>query len=357
MLARPVVAGFSLAGNERAARPVAVVVRASLAALALVAGAASCASAVAAGHPSPVRTPAGTAAAVVTPAPRSSSPAAARARVAAAPVGYRVAADESYPAVKRAAVRAALALTNYGPSASRADVAAAVTADPARRSALAAGIPDLYHRGSTSVGRVVYPQMGGFAGDRASVMVVVRQTVTRHGRSAVTQTRTLDVRLVRHNGAWRFDALASDGGAPVARPGALSADAAAVVDNPRILLPDTARWDIYRGAISPVLLRLMAQIAERTPYAVTVLETGHPFDVFGTSHMSMHSAGRAVDINLLAGSHVVDQHRAGSPAYHLVTWLLAQPQVGQVGAPWDLDGASARSFTNGVHLDHVHISV
>jgi len=39
-------------------------------------------------------------------------------------------------------------------------------------------------------------------------------------------------------------------------------------------------------------------------------------------------------------------------------WMLDHPDVRQVGGPWDLDGkSSSRSFTNTVHLDHVHLAV
>lgn len=197
-------------------------------------------------------------------------------------------------------------------------------------------------------GRVVYPQMGGITADAASVMVVTDV----HGN-----VRTIDVRLSRVAGVWKFDRIASMGGSPLARPARLSREAIAVLTDPRISLPDSAKWDIYRGAISSTLLTLMEEIAKRTPYAVTVLDTGHPFDVFGTSHQSMHTMGRAVDINALNGRHIVDMRSIGSPAYSLVQWLMAQLQVGQVGSPWDLDGGSPRGFTNSVHLDHIHISV
>ena len=273
------------------------------------------------------------------------------------PVGYHVAANESYPATKQAAARVVLALTNYSATTTLAEIARTVTTNRTEQRALEHAAAPLFHRGATSTGTIVYPQMGGMTSDQASVMVVVRQSLRTATGARHVETRTLDVRLAKVGSAWRFVELASAGGHPVPRPATLSAAARAVLDNPRIFLPDTARWDIYRGAISSTLLELMARIAARAPYAVTVLETGHPYDVFGTSHMSMHSAGRAVDINLYDGRHVVDQRSTGSPAYHLVTWLMSQPQVGQVGSPWDMDGGAGRSFTNGVHLDHIHISV
>ena len=322
--------------------------RRALLALALGAGSAACG--VAAAH----ATHRGNSGArLVSPAPSSAQ--GSPQLVAVRSSGY-VVRGESFPVLKRLAVEVALRLTSYDASASPSRIAAAVTSDPARRRALVSALAPLFHHGAVSTGSVVYPQMGGATSDRASVMVVVRQSYVVSGRH-VTQTRILDVRLFRSASGWHFDALASAGGTPVARPATLTAAERSVVDNPRILLPDTARWDIYRGRISPVLLQLMARIAQRTPIAVTVLETGHPYDVFGTGHASLHSSGRAVDINALGNVHVVSSRTAGSPAYRLVEWLLAQPQVSQVGSPWDLDGSSNRSFTNAVHLDHIHVSV
>jgi hypothetical protein len=322
-------------------------------AVALGAGATACGAAVAhASHRNSSAAHGPQALSSSTPLP--SAQAVAASRTAAPP---RLDAAESFPAVKKLAMNTAVSLTTYSPSSSAQSVAARVAGSPAARRALATSLAPLFHSGATSTGTVVYPQMGGATSDRASVMVVVRQTFQRAGHAAVTQTRILDIRLARGASGWRFDALASAGGTPVARPSTLSAAARHVVDNPRIFLPDTARWDIYRGAISPVLLELMAKVASRTPIAVTVLETGHPYDVFGTSHASLHSSGRAVDINMVNGVHIVRQHAVGSPAYELVRWLLAQPQVSQVGSPWDLDGGSGRSFTNAVHLDHIHVSV
>lgn len=273
-----------------------------------------------------------------------------------APGAWVADGPEPYPQLKELAARVAVSLTTYDPAATPASVADTVTSDPGRRAALTGALGPLVHHGDSSSGAVVYPQMGGITADAASVMVVVRQTVSGAQGSSV-ETRTLDVWLVRSSSGWQFDQLNSAGGTPVPEPAGLSAVARAVLADPRISLPDTARWDIYRGAVSPVLLQLMLDTAQVTPYAVTVLETGHPYDVFGTGTESLHSAGRAVDIHALAGVPVVDQHAVGSPAYALARWLLGHSQVTQVGSPWALEGSSSRSFTNSVHLDHIHVSV
>jgi hypothetical protein len=279
--------------------------------------------------------------------------------VSAAPARYVVAADEAHPDAKRAAVAVAERLTTYAASETPADVVASLAADPAQRAALQTAAGPLWHAGSWSRGTVVYPQMGGFTPDRASVMVVTRQQVGRGSTVTGTETRTLDVWVKRMpSGTWVLDHLDSPGGTPVARPATLSPEALAVLDDSRISLPDTARWDIYRGLVSPRLLMAMHELATRTSYSVTVLDTGHPHNVFGSDHQSMHTKGLAFDVNAVDGRHVVDERAAGSTAWQLTRWLLAQRSVGQVGSPWDLDGpASRRSFTDSVHWDHLHVSV
>jgi hypothetical protein len=198
--------------------------------------------------------------------------------------------------------------------------------------------------------------MGGLAGGRASVMVVVRREAGGGSSPEVVETRTLDIRLIRTGGAWVFDDLASAGGTAAERPAGLSADARAVLDDPRIELPDSARWDIYRGSIAPSLLRLMAAMAERGPYGVVVLRTGHPRHVFGTTRLSQHTVGQAVDLYRVDRSLVVERAVSGAP-HSLARWLCRRDDLGQLGSPWGLADADGRTFSDTVHQDHLHIAV
>lgn len=257
---------------------------------------------------------------------------------------------------KTVAARVAEALTNYRLGAA-ADVPAAVTDDPARRDAVRGTAAPLLDDDRWSHGRVLYAQLGGRSSDRTSVMVVVEQRIGGGGDATTTTTRTLDVRLVRRDGAWAFDLLASSGGEPVPRPDDLPAEAVAVLDDDRISLPDSARWDIHAGEVDLRLLRVMTEIAERTPYGVVTLARGHPVHVFGTDRLSDHTRGRAVDIAVVADVPVVDDRHEASLTYELVDWLRSHPLVRQVGSPWALDGYGGRSFTDVVHQDHLHVAV
>lgn len=273
------------------------------------------------------------------------------------PQRWRPVPEEVYRNAKRlsAAVVQGLATYPYGSSARGVAGATAARFD-ANRKRLVAAANELVRSDVASAGTVVYPQLGGLTPTSASVMVVVEQELLGDGGQRWEETRTVDVRLALKGGEWVVDGVSSGGGVPVARPKELSRAAAAVVDHPSIVLADSARWDIYRGDVAPELLALMAQIADRYKVGITTLSTGHPFNVFATDRQSNHTRGRAVDIYSVDGQPVVAQRDKGTPAHKLTRWLFKRG-VPELGSPWALDGYGGRSFTDDVHLDHLHVAV
>jgi len=265
---------------------------------------------------------------------------------------------------KRLAGRLAVALTTYTPNepalavAGRALAPAPTLVGPDGLAGLLGG---LLVPGAASRGRVVYPQLGGEtpARDACSVMVVTEQQLSGAGGDQAV-TRTLDVRLRRGpDGAWAFEALASNGGDPVARPADLPPAAAAVLDDPRIALPDSARWDIHAGRIAEPLLTTLSALAAVLPLGVTCLASGHPAQVFATPRTSNHTVGRAVDLwRVDTGPVALQRADLAGPAGRLLAAALALPTVGELGGPWDLDGPAKRSFTDRVvHHDHLHVGL
>lgn len=293
-------------------------------------------------------TPAPTSTPTVAPTPASPPP---------PPAAYRAGAHEVHPSAKTAAARIAQALTTYEVGTDTATLVAALVDDRGRAADLAAVVEPLVERDRWSRGHVVYPQLGGVGEDAISVMVVVDQRIGSGAEPERSVTRTLDVRLVRSGGAWVLDRVASVGGEEVPRPDDLPPVARQVLDDPRITLPASARWDIHRGVVATELLEVMRDLAERAPYAVVSLSSGHPFHVFGTERLSNHTRGRAVDIRRIDGTDVIDDRDAGSTTHDLVRWLYDLPQVSEIGSPWALDGYGGRSFSDVVHQDHVHIGV
>lgn len=276
------------------------------------------------------------------------------------PDRFEPAPNEVQADAKRLGAEVAYRVTNYDQGSSTVELAASVTADPARAGALAREAATVHHPGMWSRGTIEYAQLGGHREDRVSIMVVVHQELGTQGTAHAerAETRTMDVRLARgSSGAWEFEELASAGGRPVARPGNLSPLAASVVDDPRIDLPDTAIWDIYSGQTDPALHKVMLDIAERTPYSVIVLRTGHPHNVFGTDRVSNHTVGRAVDIHEIGSELVIDSHDTTSSIYALSEWLVSRLDIREFGSPWRFDDAAAHNFTDEVHHDHLHVGV
>jgi len=215
-----------------------------------------------------------------------------------------------------------------------------------------------------AVGEVVYPQLSGLlplgpGAQQAGVMVVVRQRLLTSGGSTSQVVRVCDVRLTVVQGEWRVSELVSAGGEPVDRPAGLDPAVAEVLDDPRIELPDTCRWDVHSGGVSADLLAVLAAAAAVAPVAVTVLRTGHPPNVFGTSRISNHTEGRAVDLWRVGGEPVVGTGATAGPARSVLTAAAADRRTRQTGSPVgsDLDGPGRRSFTDLVHHDHLHLAV
>ena len=217
---------------------------------------------------------------------------------------------------------------------------------------------------SVSTGEILYPQLSGLApmglGARsAGVMVVVRQRMLTDGGSTSSVTRVCDVRLEVQQGQWRVTDLVSVGGEPVDRPTGLAPQTEAVLDDPRIDLPDTCRWDIHAGIVAPNLLVVLSLAAAVAPLSVAVLRTGHPDNVFASSRISNHTQGRAVDVWRIDGQPVVSTGAATGATRRVLDAAFGEARTRQTGSPpgSDLDGAGRRSFTDLVHQDHLHLAV
>lgn len=268
---------------------------------------------------------------------------------------YVVPPTEVEPSAKQLAVDIAYELTTYEASDDHAEKLEAMGSRSGVEP-LAEASEHLTHAGSWSRGEVIYPQLGGLTKERASVMVVTRQTVGSGTGAESSVVRTLDIRLIAGEAGWEFDFLSSAGGTFDNLEDLTVAHA--VAGDPRIEMPDSVRLDILSGLVSPTLLNVMADLADQTSYGVIVLATGHPHNVFETDRQSHHTVGRAIDIYRIGDGLVIDERDPGSATHAITGWLYDHPDVHQLGSPWDIDGKeSSRSFTNEVHQDHIHLAV
>lgn len=197
--------------------------------------------------------------------------------------------------------------------------------------------------------QVVNAQWGGHLTDSASVMVPCRQWTTEGSGGT-----TVDVRLVRAQPRWNVTALHPSEPAPPAA--ALSDAAQRVLAEPRIQLPPAAVADVRGGGVHESVLASMLTLAGRYSYAVTVLRSGHPVDVFGTSRPSDHPPGRAFDVWRIDGHEVVDP---ATPHDLVDGFMRAAAASGSynVGGPRRLSGGTTPNqfFTDDAHHDHVHV--
>lgn len=277
------------------------------------------------------------------------------------PAPWEPTANEVQAEAKTLGTAAVYAITNYEAETTLNDLLATLPApDSELADAMLLEVQTVHHPGMWSRGTVEYAQLGGHLNGRISIIVVVRQEVGFEGSGHPDriETRTMEVRFARDgSGAWVLVTVASVGGTPVDRPADLSPLAAAVVDHELIDLPDTSVWDIYAGHVDPALLQAMLDLAGRTPYSVTVLRTGHSYNVFETNRVSRHSVGKAVDIYMVGANLTVDSHDLSSDLHRLSEWLVTLGDIKEFGSPWRFPDAVVHTFTNEVHHDHIHIGV
>ena len=267
---------------------------------------------------------------------------------------YEPGSDEEYPNGKRLAARIAQRALTYRPGQTALQVAAALPRASDGRGRLARALAPAVHDDSWSVARVVYPQLSGVTDTSFGAMVLVRQIMQSADGERRSVTRVVDVRLRRSGGAWSFDTIGSVGGRPVDGSRGPSAAARRVLGSANIVLPDSARWDILRGGVDDELLRALAGSAATRKLSVAVVRSGHPRNVWATSRPSAHSSGAAADIYAVDGRPVIAQRAPGTPAYELAAELYARGAY-QLGSPWVFGAGGARSFTDAVHQDHIHV--
>jgi len=220
--------------------------------------------------------------------------------------------------------------------------------DPRVKSVAVAAVLRMVAGRRTAV-EVVDAQYGGILTASASVLVVTRSWT--RGRDGVVRPggATYDVRLVR-NGSWRVTEVHPSHPGPPARW--LGAAARRVLRHHRIDLPPAARADVASGQVHDSVLEAMLTLARDVAVGVSVVRSGHPTHVFGTSRLSDHPQGRAFDTWRIDGHAVVD---ARTPRRVVVGYMEALAGLGSsnVGGPYLLGGAP-QWFSDATHHDHVH---
>ena len=267
---------------------------------------------------------------------------------------FEPAAIEGQASAKRVGARIAQTVLTYRRGSTPEEIAKSVTRSPGPVGDVAKALRPAFRHASRSWARVVYPQLSGLTVTTAGTMVVVKQTIEAADARRRQWTRVVDVRLRLSGGRWGLDRLATVGGRALSRPRLLPPAAESVLENPKIQLSDSARWDIYRGRVDMALLSALNDAAERHRLAISVFASGHPRNVWATGRESAHTQGLAADIYEVDGRLVAAQRDAGSAAFDLTGELLAGGAV-QIGSPWVFAPGGSRSFSDATHQDHIHV--
>ncbi|MFI9102342.1 hypothetical protein ACIGXA_17635 [Streptomyces fildesensis] len=294
-----------------------------------------------------------------TAAPTSSTATSARpSATLPAATPWQPGAGEIEPAAKRSAVTLIEALGSWraGQEGERraAARAAALGIPAALAGQLASQAGSLLGSGDEASLQVIDAQYGGLLTDTASVLVVCRQW-SRNGTGAVINGgTTVDVRLSRTGSGWSVTALHP----AVSEPAATSPTAStrAVLARSTIELPPASAADIRSGTVHESVLQAMLRLADTYRMSVSVVRSGHPLDVFGTSRPSDHPVGRAFDVWRIDGHPVVDP---ATPRALITAFMRAAAAAGSynVGGPVLLTGGATSNqfFSDDTHHDHVHI--
>jgi hypothetical protein len=127
-----------------------------------------------------------------------------------------------------------------------------------------------------------------------------------------------------------------------------------ILDNPNITLTELARQDVAADAIDGRVLQVLEILSQRFQISVSVLKSGHSPYVSGTTSLSNHYFGRAVDIYAVNGVNVSPLNVHARQLSLLLNQLPDQLRPSEVGSPF-YDIIYPGAFADSDHRDHIHI--
>ncbi|MEX2551530.1 MAG: hypothetical protein WD627_00815 [Actinomycetota bacterium] len=127
-----------------------------------------------------------------------------------------------------------------------------------------------------------------------------------------------------------------------------------VLGHPRIHLTAGARHDVEAGRADPRILEILLALAELHELGrVGPIATGHSYFVKGTTRVSNHVSGRAVDISVIDGAPVSLSNGGAYRAAQTIASLAPPFRPDELGAPWRIAASGVYSLTEN-HSDHLH---
>jgi hypothetical protein len=256
-----------------------------------------------------------------------------------------------HPEVKLAAVRVVEAIGTWGVGHDGVAAAAARVSALGQPGRLVGQALPLVGSHPNAAVQVIDAQYGGILATTASVLVACRQSLGGPGGHLIMGGTTVDVRLHIRRGHWIVTQLRpADPGRPAR---VLSSTAKRVLASSRIGLPPASVADIRSGQVHESVLRALLSLSRDYRIDVSVIRSGHPTFVFGTTRLSDHPRGRAFDTWRINGHPVVDPRTSRTL---VVDYMRAAAAAGSynVGGPYLLPGRGNQYFSDPTHHDHVH---
>jgi len=128
-----------------------------------------------------------------------------------------------------------------------------------------------------------------------------------------------------------------------------SANAAAVLRNPRILVTEAQRADLRRGGIDPRIIATLEAVGREHSVVVTALQSDH---APGTNH----EAGRAVDIGAIDGQICTGSRTGACGRLYLELARVRGPMRStELIYCFDGDLRDPDVFARSDHCDHIHV--
>lgn len=146
----------------------------------------------------------------------------------------------------------------------------------------------------------------------------------------------------------------------VALPAATAQSAAlALAQNPNVRFTRQSQiTDLTSGGVDPRIVDFLTWVASRRQITITSMRSDHSLYVAGTSRVSAHKLGRAVDIAAVNGQPCtgVPGTECGVLYEEIVNQLRGTPyQPAQVIHGYDPWPSEAWNFAMGNHRDHIHV--
>ena len=204
------------------------------------------------------------------------------------PTRGRPPSAEIDPQVKVQATRVLEAIGAWGIGQGGAVAARKRVAALGQSPSLVAEAPGLLPDADAAAIQVTIAQYGGILSSSSSVLAVLEQWLQDSSGKVTKTGTTVDVRLVKASPHWKVTALHP------AAPGALRvhcrAAARAVLASSRITLPYAATADVKSGLVHDSVMTALLGLAKEHTIDVSVMKSGHPIYVFGTTRPQRPSA-------------------------------------------------------------------